>query len=211
MSEFSKYQESAFGIFMDEWLLHCPEGIDMSDQHWLHESGRVLVVPKGDLLYTPADQQRYVYFTCDGLLAKTALKESLKEAFPYRRILLTVAPPCHVLLSSFHLYNRSGALSDIVALRQSVVICIPYSIAVARYELSASFNVLFNVLHNRKMKQVQILRRLETATSMQEKYFMFADHMPDLRHILTQQEEADLLNISLRSVKRHSKNYLKRK
>lgn len=215
MSEFSKYLDFAFGIFMDEWLTHIPDGIDSSDQLWLRKYGKVLIVKKGDLLYTPADQQRYAYFTCDGLLAKVSFKESFKESLKqpsdFRRILLTVAPPRQVLLSSYHLYNRSGSLSDIVALRRSIVICIPYSIVIARYEVSPSFNLFFNVLRNRKMKQIQNLRRLETATSMQEKYFMFADNMPDLRNILTQQEEGDLLDISLRSVKRHSKNYLKRK
>lgn len=149
MSEFSKYQESAFGIFMDEWLTHIPDGIEMSDQLWLRKYGKVLIVKKGDLLYTPADQQRYAYFTCNGLLAKVSFKESLKQPSDFRRILLTVAPPRQVLLSSYHLYNRFGSLSDIVALCRSIVICIPYSIVIARYEVSPSFNVFFNILRNR--------------------------------------------------------------
>lgn len=211
MNPFGIDQERAFEVFRSEWYTYNSVDMQANEQQWILERAKVLVVPKNEVIYTPYLNQKCVYFICEGLLAKITYKLCPRVKDTSRRFIVSVAPPRHTLLSSFHLYNQSGATKDIVALRKSLIIQIPYNTVLDYYNHNTAFGTLFNVLNNRTMKQIQLLRKLESTNSIQQRYFMFADLMPDLRHILTQQEEADLLDISLNSVKRHSKNYLHRK
>lgn len=198
----TKVIEKAYSALFDEWNNYCFTEITISERELFLSRTKVLLVSKHESLFIPSDERHYIFFTVEGLLAQTTLQEEGDK-----RPLLAIAPPRHALMTTYHLHNLSGATREIIALRPSVVIQIPYRFALEYYEglENKNFRTLINVLKNRKNKQISQLREITFYEDIFVRYSLFCIYFPHFLAILQHQEVADLLNFSLSSAKRASK------
>ncbi|WP_437920008.1 Crp/Fnr family transcriptional regulator [Sphingobacterium sp. LRF_L2] len=190
---FSK--EKAFKILLTYWSAH--EEIQVEHGVWLKANSKAMQVKKGQLLYRAGEKQQNIYFVCEGLLAKQQL-----EYRTGKRSLKTVARPLQALFTTNHSKSSTPTDVDIIALRNSTVIQIPYkNVQLARYEDKGIEN-LVDLLFNKKKRQIDKLLDIHRISDNAERYRNFRNNFPDLFRLLTQKEQSELLAISLRTIQR---------
>ena len=168
---------------------------------WLLRHARVLPVKRGQILQLAGERQRAVYFVCEGLLARvghTVQGEVLK------RNIYSIALPGFALTSTSHLFSRTLHNGDMVALRSGTIVMISYAALIEARKTDALIGTLINVLIHKKKRQLEIYLEVIHSTSPFQRYLLFAKHMPDIKAILSQQEQADFLGISRRTVQEAS-------
>lgn len=113
------------------------------------------------------------------------------------------------LMTTKHLYSSTPSQGDIIVLQpNSIILAIPYRAIKEFREQEPCLNTLINIIANKKKEQFAKMRLIPYTHGMFETYRYFADHLPELHRILTHQEVADLLGISLSTVERSSKKWL---
>lgn len=179
------------------WQKYCE--LDPWHVQWAKQHIRVLnKLAKNEVLYYEGEKQKYVYLVARGLLARVRYQDD-----SYKRQILSVALPGMALLSSTHLYSRSPSRGDIIVLRpNTLIIQIPYVAILAFNQQEPQLNTLINVLTNKKKKQLSLLRIMTSIAQYDQRYEWFAHNMRELAIQLTLQETADLLGMSLSTIKR---------
>ena len=179
------------------WSQYCT--LDDSHREWVYTWCAVLPhVKRGTRLFEPGDQGNHVYFVCEGLLAGVWW-----DAAGNRRIDRLVLPE-HTILTSANLYTDKQLYYEVVALRKSAVIRIPADALKAYKESCQKADTLVDVMEQKKLKQYREKSRLMQISDGEARYIAFwkDQYMHPIRLITSQQEHADYLNISRRTITR---------
>lgn len=188
------------------WQRYCT----LDDWHVEWTRNNILVrnkLRKGDPLYLEGEKQRNVYLVARGLLARVMYDEEREN-----RKILSIATPGMALMTTSHLFSRTPSKGDIVVLRSgTLVIEVPYNHILQFKEQEPHLNTLISVLNYKKKKQISSLLDVMREQDPFARYLLFASHLPDLAIILTQIEQAQLLNISRKTVQRAQTFLLKGK
>src|SRR5690606_36994704 len=116
----------------------------------------------------------------------------------------SIAIPHLSLTSTSHLYSHTPTRGDIVALRSGIAIAIPYEAIVDFKESEPTIETLTDVLTNRKKRQLETYLKVIHSTSPFQRYLLFDQLMPEIRSVTSQNEQADFLEISRRTVQEAS-------
>lgn len=183
-------------FFLHYWQQYCR----LEDWHisWARQHLHVRTpLRKGTLLYQEGEKQTNVYLVAKGAIARIEYTEA-----GARRI-RSVALPGMALMTTGHLHSRTDSKGDIIVLHaQTMVLEIPYRpiIEVSQYEMQAK--ILQSVLTTKKTKQATRLSRVLQENDPIRRYMLFNEELPELRNVLTQVEQAQLLSISRVTVQR---------
>lgn len=158
-----------------------------------------------DSLYAEGERQKNVYIVARGLLARVRYGDRDK------RQILSVALPGMALLTTDHLYSHTPSKGDIIVLRSNaLVVEISYRAILEFNEQDPQLHTLMSVLTNKKKKQINTLRQISLHQKPSDTYPLFAKEMREVHQILTNQECADLLGISIDTVRRAKKKWSQR-
>jgi len=124
---------------------------------------------------------------------------------------MTVALPHMGFFTTMHFFSRSPALGDIVCLKSGLVLKIPYKAIGPYRNQEKAIDTLIDLLVNKKKYQLDHLRVMDSLLISTDRYFYFADQLPQLCHRLSQTEQARLLRMSVRSIRRAKQLYVRRK
>lgn len=179
-------------------------GVEDFHKRWLADSSEIILMKKGQILSEAPHMQSSLYIVLSGILAK-------ERYFPDQdqRLLLTVALPHMGFFTTMHFFSKSPALGDIVCLRSGLVLKIPYKAIHPYHNQEKAIESLINLLVNKKKYQLDHLRVMDSMRLATDRYFYFADHLPQLCHVLSQTEQARLLQISARSIRRAKQRYVR--
>ncbi len=185
-----------FAPLLAYWSQYCD--LDESHMEWLHAFAKVMAVKRGTRLFEPGDRGDYVYFVCSGLLASVWWDINGNRRIDH--LLL----PGHSVLTKGNLYAHSQIYYEVVALRKSNVVCLPADTLRTYKEACREADTLVDVMEQKKLKQYRAKARLMLIRDEQERYAEFVgdDYMKPIHFITSQQEQADYLNISRRTVTR---------
>jgi len=142
-----------------------------------------------------------VFFVCEGILARVNYVEYNDRI---KRTITSIALPHFALTSTSHLYSRTPIGGDIVALRSGTVVEIPYGAILSLKETEQAVDTLSNILINRKKRQLETYLKVIHSTSPFQRYLLFDQLMPEIRRVTNQNEQADYLGISRRTVQEAS-------
>jgi len=176
------------------WAKHS--SLDSFHEALLHRHAEVLQVKQGHRLQEEGIVQRNIYFVCKGLIARQIVHDD------GRRSLLTIATPHMALFTTVHPYTSRASLGEIVSILPSLVLRIPYNIVLPYRYKDPAIERLIDIFINKKKAQTDQLRLLSTLQQPTQRYIAFAKRLPDLNRLLTEQEIADLLQISRSTVQR---------
>lgn len=190
---FSKHK--AYSLLKLYWAkLH-----EIQPEHWdwLTQNGIAYTLRKDQILYHEGDKQKNIYFVSMGLLGRQTLDEKKKK-----RQLLSIATPNRALFTTSHMYSNTPTKGDIITLRPSMIIEIPYQRLQEARKQDMAMEVLADTLLNKKKAMLDQLRLLSFIDEPINRYLAFTQYLPELLPILTQAEQADLLHISTRTIQR---------
>lgn len=181
------------------WARYSP--LDTSHRKWLHTFAREIGLKRGMWLFEPdaiGRHRDYLYFVCDGLLATLWW-----DLAGHRRIERLLLPDDNVLTTR-NLYTDKHVYYYVAALRRSTVIRIPADALRAYKESCRETDTLVDVMEQKKLKQYRAKNRLLLIKDERERYAEFVrdEYMKPLRLVTSQQEHADYLNISRRTITR---------
>lgn len=175
-------------------------------KRWLLENGEIIPMKRGQTLSEMPHMQSALYIVLVGILAKERYCPDRDE-----QLIMTVALPHMGFFTTMHFFSKSPALGDIVCLKSGLVLKIPYK-AIAPYRnQEKAIDTLIDLLVNKKKYQLDHLRVMDSLLISADRYFYFADHLPQLCHALTQTQQARLLHMSVRSIRRAKRLYVRRK
>ncbi|TYR36339.1 Crp/Fnr family transcriptional regulator [Sphingobacterium phlebotomi] len=188
-----------FRLLFEFWSKY--HQLDASHIAWARTHVGIVPVRRGQVLHRVGEKRRMVFLVCEGLLARVDYIE-FKERI--KRKITSIALPHFALTSTSHLYSRTPTSGDIVALRSGIVIIIPYDAIISFKEDDPAVETLIDVLTNRKKRQLETYLRVIHSTSPFQRYLLFDRLMPEIRRVTNQNEQADFLGISRRTVQEAS-------
>jgi len=175
-------------------------GIEPELQEWLLGYARILRVRRGEILYDEAMPREQVFFVCSGLLARVWW-----HSMDGRRNIRVIAQAPMMLMGTYHLYTARPSYGQIIALRSGVVLCFSRNTLRQSKLPGGSLDIMFARLLSKEKMQQDKLTNARLIMDVFERYAFFRIHLPELSAILTLEEQAQLLDMSLSSVKRASK------
>lgn len=175
---------------VDDWLCQ-----------WIQEHAVYRHYRSGDLIYGSGSHSGLAFYVCAGLISRVVYEEEQDEHVS--RCILSVGTPRMALLTTDHLFSTKQSPGNIVALRNSQLLILPYH-RIKCLQDNHRVHTLISALERKKKKQQACLRGLMAIKNMQLRYIAFATRMPELRNVLTQAEQQDLLGISRSTIQRSS-------
>lgn len=181
---------------------------NLEDFHkrWLLKNGEIIPMTRGQILSETPHMQSTLYIVLVGILAKERYCPDRDE-----QLIMTVALPHMGFFTTMHFFSKSPALGDIVCLKSGLVLKIPYKAIGPYRNQEKAIDTLIDLLVNKKKYQLDHLRVMDSLLISTDRYFYFADHLPQLCHALTQTQQARLLRMSVRSIRRAKRLYVRRK
>ncbi len=181
--------------FLSYWARYAT----LSDHHreWLEAYATPLsTIPQGWPLHDEGARTDYLFFVLEGLLAAVSWDEAGR-----RRIHL-LAPPLHNLMATQHFYTDKRVPYQVVALRPSAVVRLPVKALKQLRDTDPVAVELVSVLREKQLKQYLLHNALLQIQREGDRYRTFGRYFKDWMNVLTLQEQADYLNMSLSSVNR---------
>ena len=172
---------------------------------WIAKNAKVLHLKKGQILFEAPEEQKNLYIVLRGIL----VKEIYSVAGDKKQI-LAVAMPMMGFFTTMYYDSQSPALGNIVAINQGITLQIPYKKIKPFYNNDKGIDTLLNLLIGKNKDQLDHLRFMDTNSTIKDRLFYLAGHLPELYHNLTQNELARLLHVSESSIFRAKKRLLKR-
>jgi len=184
-----------FQFLINLWSKHCP----LEDFHVQWAKKHIHIhqnLKKGDQLYWPDDYDKRVLIVTKGLIGR--IKENQKSG---KRKIITLGTPGMAMMTTKHLFSNTPSAGEIIVLRTGTDIAsIKYHHIYQLREMEKNVNTLINIFTNKKKEQLSILRRVDLEETGFDACLQFTKEFPQLFLLLTRQEIADLLSISLRTV-----------
>lgn len=181
------------------WARYC--ALTSWHEAWARRHIEVIPVRRGDMLSWEGDRQKMVYFVCKGMLGRVTETEN---GNPIKRQITSIALPGFALMTSTHLYRNTRHEGDIVALRSGIIVAIPYKAIKTYKEEEPMVETLIDILINKKKRQLETHVQILRTTSPFQRYLLFDALMPEIQSATSQQEQADFLGISRRTVQEAS-------
>jgi len=181
--------------FLSYWASYVP----LQDRHgqWLQVHGKPLPnVPLGATLHDRERKDNRLFFVDTGLLGGVSWDEN-----GHRSIHL-LAPPTYNLMATRNFYTDKRVPYEIVALRSSAVLQLPVEALRAFREQDAAAAELVCVLREKHNKQYLLHNALLQIRNEGDRYRAFECYCKEWLTLLTLQEIADYLGLSLSSVNR---------
>lgn len=187
------------------WSKYCR--LEEFHIEWLKKHVRYFTaLKKNHLLYYQGENKKEIYIVTKGLIGRVV--ENLDTG---KRQILSVGTPGMALLTTDHLYSSTLGKGNIIALHSGTsIIRLTYRSILELREMDRNADILINVFTNKKKKQISTLRSISLKGSAFEKCILFTEELPHLYHLFTQQEVADILNVSRRTVQLASAYLAKR-
>lgn len=181
--------------FLSYWRQYTP--LDNRHRQWLHQHGMALShIPQGWTLHSEGARNHYLFFVIEGLLGGVSW-----DTEAHRRIHL-LAPPGHNLMSTRNFYTDKQVPYEIIAMRTSAVLRLPVSLLRQLKEQDGAASELVAVLREKQLKQHLIHNAILQIHREGDRYRTFERYFHGWTTLLTLQEMADYLAISVASVKR---------
>lgn len=177
-----------------------PQHEDWIDQHVQYKQYH-----KGTCLHEEGSTAEKFFYICSGMLARITYAEHPKTEKITRKI-ISLGTPNMGILTTDHLFTSTQNAGNIVSLRPSEILTIPYHRLKAMKEKDPLFSALMQALSSKKVRQLNRLRRIGMITEAVPRYMEFVNLMPQLDRLLLQHEKKDLLQISRSTV--HRANYI---
>ncbi len=181
-------------------------GLEDFHKRWLQKNGEIIPMTRGQILSETPHMQSALFIVLVGLLAKERYCPDRDE-----RLIMTVALPHMGFFTTMHFFSRSPALGDIVCLKPGLVLKIPYNAIGPHRNQEKAIDTLIDLLVNKKKYQLDHLRVMDSLLISTDRYFYFADHLSELYHALSQSQQARLLKMSVRSIRRAKRLYVRRR
>ncbi|RKE57178.1 hypothetical protein [Sphingobacterium detergens] len=198
-------EKEALLTFYTYWEKLHPELEDFH-KRWLLKNGEIIPMTRGQILSETPHMQSTLYIVLVGILAKERYCPDRDE-----RLIMTVALPHMGFFTTMHFFSKSPALGDIVCLKSGLVLKIPYKAIGPFRNQEKAIDTLIDLLVNKKKYQLDHLRVMDSLLISTDRYFYFADHLPQLCQALSQTEQARLLHMSVRSIRRAKQLYVRRR
>lgn len=197
---------------LDGFLAHWNRISPLAPQHeqWARRSARYGKYRRGECVYDSGWGEKKVFYVCSGLVCRITYVYDLRTKRE-RRAILSVGLPGMALMSTDHLHSDTQAAGELIALRPSEVLTFRYGDMLRAKEEDPATNKFVAALVNKKKRQLARLRQACAIPDPQSRYIRFTETLPELRAILSQTEQQDLLGISRSSVQRASYSILKGK
>ncbi|MGO3164580.1 MAG: Crp/Fnr family transcriptional regulator [Sphingobacteriaceae bacterium] len=174
--------------------------LDSDDIEWTIQYVEILEFARYTTLCRETQMQRNLYFVCDGLLARAVIDPEMN-----RRVIYQIAGENQALFTGYHRYSKTRPPGDIIALKKTFVIKIPYQVINRFVPQYLALSKLIMVLGERNKKDHIRLSDVKTHRNAAARFCSFYHTMPDYRAMLTIHQQADLLKISPTSVKNFQK------
>lgn len=168
---------------------------------WIDRHAQYKVYPKDTCLHEEGSRAEKFFYICSGMLARTTHVEHPKTKKIIRKI-LSVGLPQMGILTTDHLFTSTQNAGNIVTLRPSQILTIPYHRLKAMKEDDRLFSALMDALSNKKKRQLHKLRRIDVMKDPAAIYTEFVNLLPELDNLLLQNEKQDLLQISRSTIHR---------
>ncbi len=192
----------ALHIFFKFWSEYAQ--MDRYHKQWARDNLHPIQVNRGELLYNYSSPQRNLYFVCQGMIAFVSIDPSIKK-----RKIESVALAYNSLKSTNHLYSGTPRTGSIVALRSSLVLRIAYERVKKLKNRDPVIDILFDVLTSREIRQHRSHISILLLKSPLDRYRLFREQLFSIQSVMTQQEQADYLGISKRTLQECQYLFLK--
>lgn len=164
-------------------------------RQWAKDHLKVVIVRRGDLLGSSFSPAEASYFVAEGLLARIE-----EEPHSGKRKIMSIAPPNMALMNTRHLHSHHLHPSKIIALRSGIIVTLSHKVLREFQVLEKSVDTLIDIFGNKEKRQLALLREATLGYPPFDRYLNFERLLPEIRAVTTQQEQADLLDISRNTV-----------
>src|SRR5690606_9225037 len=201
MKKLSQYHRT-WRKFMAFWTKYY----DLNEDYigWALHHAEILQFDRYETLCVETHMQRNLYFVSEGLLARAQIDPDTG-----RRTIYQIAGANQALFTRYHRYSRSTPPGDIVALKRTFVVKIPYKAINVFVPDDLPLSKLLLVLGERNDKYQIRLSDVKTHRKAEPRYRSFFTMMPDYRDMLTIHQQADLLEMSPTAIKSFRRVLLK--
>lgn len=192
-------EKEAIQIFIN----HLGKFGTVQPQHesWVNRHIKYKLYPKGTCLHEEGSIAEQFFYICSGILARMTHEEQ-PEANKITRKILTVGLPNMGILTTDHLFTSTQNAWNIMTLRPSHILTIPYHKLKAIKEKEPIFSALLQALSSKKTRLLNRLRRIDMIREAVPRYMEFTRLLPELDKLLLQEEKQDLLQISRSTINR---------
>ncbi len=189
------YLNEALTVVFDYWARYST--LNESHFSWLKVHAEALPpFKRKSHLFLPGLEPDFLYFVIEGLLAGVSW-----DAEGDRRI-YCLARQEFGLFTCANLYTPKQVDYELIALRETRVLRIPAAALLAYKEASREADVLVDVLLARVNKQLKLHNKLLLTSNERERVKLFYEQCPKLASLMTLEEQADYLNVSLSTLQR---------
>lgn len=199
MKRNSKDHQLALNHFLKYWAKFTI--IQPYHAEWLSKYAKYASYKRGSCIYDFSWEEEKIIYVSQGILGRVNYyldPKILKD----KRSILSIGLPHMALMTTYHLYSRNQAKSNITALRKSHVLAISYNRIKNFMRDDRSLDSIVGAWMNKKKHQLARLRELNSCLDPQQSYLKFRKNMPELVASLSQVEQQDLLGISRSSIRR---------
>lgn len=198
-----KKRHLAYPFLVQYWSEHCT--LKAWHEYWILKHVQVLtLLKKHDELYLTGAKDKSVYLVFRGALGVVKPNKQGRNRISH------IALPGMALMTRMDLDNGKPLSCHIVVLAaKSIILEIPFKAITAFKKQEPSIATLAQVIGQKEKEQLARLRLLDSEGRGYPAYCYFMEHLPELRGILTNQEVADLLGVSISTIERYSKKWLK--
>ncbi|TJY67693.1 Crp/Fnr family transcriptional regulator [Sphingobacterium alkalisoli] len=196
MRRISRKHRASIQLLLQHWGKFG--AIQPFHEQWATEHTDYHYYTRKQCIYEEGWTDELVFYVCSGMVARITMDEENRN-----RNILSVGLPRMALFTTEHLYSQNQGDGKIVALRPSAVLIIPYRTIKIFKEEEKSLDTLMDALTNKKKRQLARLRKLSLVKDdIISCYTQFTEKLPELYHILSHNEQKDLLGLSRSSVQR---------
>ncbi len=197
-----KKDPKALNIFFQFWSKYVQT--DEYQRQWARDNLHPMHVSRGELLYSHLSPQRNLYFVCQGIIAFVSTDPSIKK-----RKIESVALAHNSIKTTNHLYTNTPRAGSIIALRSSLILRIAYERVKKLKNRDPVIDILIDVLTNREIRQHRSHISILLSKSPFDRYRLFREQLAGIQSVMTQQEQADYLGISKRTLQECQYLFLK--
>lgn len=173
---------------------------------WVRQHVEILEFARYEVIAGERQRRENLYFICQGLLARAAIDAEMD-----RRVIYHVADKNKGLFTHYHPLAIQTPPGDIVALKKTIVIEIPFQAINLFDPVHEAMFGLVQVLGERSDHDYQLFSAAKSHRRIQNRYRSLYQTMPEYWRLLTIQQQADLLEISPTSLKNFKRELLQKK
>lgn len=195
-------KSSGLQLLMEFWERYAP--IEKFHTSWAQQYISEISTRRGDIIYDCIQPEHNFYFVCQGAIVLVCNDERTGK-----RKIESLAIPEETLKTTQHLYSNTPRNDRIECIRSGLILKIPYK-ALKFHEFDEhAINILIKVFSNRKTRQLQNHMHITMIKFPRDRYVKFLKLFTEHQYYMTQQEQADFILVSRRSIQKYQRSILK--